>query len=54
MTRESLWIALDDDLVRFLDAVAREKKTTRHEAARIVLRVGVELLQLKQLQGGRR
>jgi predicted transcriptional regulator len=47
-TRESLWIALDDDLVRFLDALAKSKGVTRHEAARIVLRVGVELLQRQQ------
>lgn len=52
MTRESLWIALDTDLVRFLDAMARAKGVTRHEAASIVLRLGVELLQRQQ--GGAR
>jgi metal-responsive CopG/Arc/MetJ family transcriptional regulator len=52
MTRESLWIALDEELVRELDALAKAKGITRHEAARIVLRLGVELLQ-RQQRGGR-
>ncbi len=46
--RESLSIPLDDDLVRFLDAMAKAKGVSRHEAARIVLRLGVELLPRQQ------
>jgi predicted transcriptional regulator len=42
--RESLWIALDGDLVRALDDLAKAKGITRHEAARVALRLGLELV----------
>ena len=47
-TRQSLWIALDDDLVRALDQLATAKRITGHELARIALRLGVEAMRQRQ------
>ena len=41
---ESLWLHLDPDLLRDLDALARTKGITRHEAARVAMRLGVEMV----------
>ena len=49
--RESIAIGLDADLVRELDACAKARGVTRHEAARICLRLGIELAQ-RRLEPG--
>ncbi len=41
--RESIWIGLDAALVRGLDALAKAKGITRHDAARLALRRGLEI-----------
>jgi hypothetical protein len=43
--RESIALAVDDSLLRELDSIAKARGITRHEAARICLRLGVELAQ---------
>lgn len=47
-THESLWLRVDPDVLRAIDELAKAKGITRHEAARIVLRLGVELLKRKR------
>jgi predicted transcriptional regulator len=42
MIRESIWVALDEDLVRALDELAKRRGVTRHEIARIALRLGAD------------
>jgi hypothetical protein len=46
--RESLWIALDADTVSAIDALARAKGITRHDAGRILLRLGIELVKHRE------
>jgi len=43
MVRESVWLTLDPETYRALVSFARERGITLHEAARIVLRLGIEL-----------
>jgi hypothetical protein len=43
MVHVSLWLRLDDDTHRALVSFAKERGITLHEAARIALRLGVEL-----------
>ncbi len=51
--RESLWLPLDSDVLCVIDAFAKLKDISRHEAARLILRLGIELLQ-RQREGARR
>lgn len=51
--RESLWIGIDDELLRELDAIAAAKGITRHEAARVAIRLGVELVRRRAPKEGR-
>jgi hypothetical protein len=46
--RESLWISIDADLLREIDALAKAKNVPRHDAARVLLRLGVEILQQRR------
>lgn len=39
---ESVWLALDADTLRAVDELARRRGITRHESARVLLRLGVE------------
>jgi hypothetical protein len=43
-TTESLLLPLDAELLAALDKLARERRITRHEAARVVLRIGIETM----------
>jgi len=47
-THESLWLRLDADLLRQIDALAAAKGITRHEAARVALRLGIEITRKPQ------
>jgi predicted transcriptional regulator len=54
--RESMWIALDHELLRGLDALARELNVTRHDACRVAMRRGLKVVVATQpsLPGVRR
>jgi hypothetical protein len=44
MTRESLWLSVDADDLRALERLARARQITLHDAARVALRLGLELV----------
>jgi hypothetical protein len=52
-TRESLWLTIDDEALRVVEAFAKLKNISRHEAARAILRLGIEILQ-RQREEARR
>jgi metal-responsive CopG/Arc/MetJ family transcriptional regulator len=52
-TRESLWLHVDEELLRQLDALAASKGVTRHELARIAMRLGVEAMRPRRRDGER-
>jgi hypothetical protein len=51
--RETIALPVDAVLLRELDAIARAKNVSRHEAARIVLRLGIDLLRQQRGRGDR-
>jgi len=42
--RESIWLALDADLVRDLEALARIRGVTKHDVASLALKPGIEAM----------
>jgi predicted transcriptional regulator len=42
--RESLWLHIPDDLLGQLDALAKARGVTRHDIARLALRLGTEAM----------
>jgi hypothetical protein len=43
--RESLWLPLDSDILEALDAFCRKRGLSRHEGARVLLRLGLETVE---------
>jgi hypothetical protein len=52
--RESLWIYVDDELLRNIDGLAKRMSVTRHELGRIAMRLGVEQMLRRRREGADR
>jgi hypothetical protein len=50
--RESLWLHVDEELLRNLDGLAARQGVTRHELARIAMRLGVEQMMRRRREDG--
>jgi metal-responsive CopG/Arc/MetJ family transcriptional regulator len=46
--RETIGLQIDEELLRQIDALAAAKGITRHEAARVALRLGIEITRTKR------
>jgi predicted transcriptional regulator len=53
MTRESILIPVDVDLLRQLDALALASGSTRHDLARVAIGLGIEIMRQPRGAGRR-